>query len=293
MRRRWLCVLIALFTGAFAAAQQDDGDAPAGEARIDRLAERLALLSPESPALYLELGEEVAAGASTDEAIGLARRLYVLALTSGLDAGDRAIAGGACLALAEIAETERERRWLIALARNADDRVEAQSDERAAVPSKAGLDASAALTRVRAGDGRIARRALERPEIRRAIEAHAPDAWIAHLDSEARRWPCPECRGDRFVPDPDRPGAVRLCATCSGNPGPVHDRAGLLEHLRVEAALLGVSANSWSAQLAMGRGDPLREADPREVAPYYAIDPARACWRDDRWVICPEGEDAP
>ena len=261
--------------------------------QVDRLEARLTALDPTAPHLYLELGEEVSAQASDDEALGLARRLFVLALTGGLDASDRAIAGGACLALAQIAETDRERRWFEALARNSDERIGGRHQDEMSVTTQAGIDASAALARIRAGNGRVARRVLENAEVRAAIAVHAPDAWIDRLESEARNWPCPECRNDRFVQDKDRPGDRRLCSTCAGNPGPAYARGELIEHLRIEAALIGVSVDSWSAQLAVGRTEPLREADPREVAAYYAIDPARACWRDGRWVMCAAEVSAP
>ncbi len=288
---RWLCAIVIGAAGALGMAQERTPQ-DAGQPVAD-LDARLSELTPESPRLYLELGEEVAAASSSDDGATLARRLFVLAITTGLDAGDRATAGGACLALGELADDVRERRWLGALARSIDDRIPASRAPPEAARTPSGLEASLALTRVRAGEGRIARRTLEDPEIRLALQAHATDAWIARLETEARDWPCPECRNDRFVPDPDRPGDRRLCATCAGNPGPVLGRADLLEHLRVEAALLGVSADAWSAQLAMGRDEPLREADPREVAPHYAIDPALACWRDGQWVACPVGERVP
>eukprot|EP00913_Durusdinium_trenchii_P006276 g5888.t1 len=269
------------------------GDAEAGTLSPDRLGERMSALSPDSPALYLELGEEVGAMASAPRDLALARRLFVLALTTAIDADNRAIAGGACLALSQMAESDRERRWLAAMAREVDDRIRSDQTETPPEGVDSGLEASLAISRVRSGEGRIARRTIESPDVRRALRAHTTDAWVSRLEDEARRWPCPECRNDRFVPDPDRAGGRRLCATCAGNPGPALTRAELLEHLRIEAALLGVEADSWAAQLAMGRDEPLREADPREVAPYYSIDPALTCWRDNQWVACPEAEDVP
>ena len=96
-----------------------------------------------------------------------------------------------------------------------------------------------------------------------------------------------------MIDDPDRPGGRLLCPVCAGNPGPALTRGELLEHLHVEAALLGVRVDSWAAQLSLGLDEPLREADPRSIAARYRVDPALACWRGGRWVACPDAESAP
>ena len=274
-----LCFVLLLLTTPTARGQ--------AEAPPPVTPERLEALTPTDPAGYLELGEEAHAGATSADERTLARRLYVLAVSTALDAGDSATASGACLALAQLAESPQERRWLRSVAGAIDSRVRVILEAPAEIAPEAGLEISAALTRFRAGEGRIARRAIEQSELHAVLAAYAPDAWIRALEEEARDWPCRECGNDRFVSVAGQPGVFAVCPTCRGNPGPRLDRHDLLEFLRVESALMGVGAESWSAQLALGRDEPLRDADPREIASRYGVDPTLPCWRGGAWVACP------
>ncbi|MFI4897316.1 MAG: hypothetical protein ACIARR_05780 [Phycisphaerales bacterium JB059] len=256
----------------------------------DAVRARLESLSPDQPRAYLELGEEVQADATTPEARALARRLFVLSVTTGLDTGDSATAAGACLALAQMATTSTERRWLRSLAGGIDSRFRVDLSAPLEGGTEQGLELSIAITRFRAGEGRIARRAIERPELRELLEVYAPDAWIRSLEEEARDWPCRECGNDRFVSVPGQAGVFKICPTCRGNPGPRLDRHDLLESLRIESVLMGVGTGSWSAQLALGRDEPMRDAEPRDIAQRYGVDPALCCWREGAWVACPEAD---
>jgi hypothetical protein len=282
MRRVLLTCLCLAFPVAVA---QDAPDAVPDARRA-----RLEALSPDQPRDYLELGEEIHADATTPEERALARRLYVLGVTTGLDAGDSATAAGACLALAQLATTPTERRWLRSLAGGIDSRFRVDLSAPVEGGTERGLELSIAITRFRAGEGRIARRAIERPELRELLEAYAPDAWIRSLEEEARDWPCRECGNDRFVSVPGQAGVFVICPTCRGNPGPRLDRHDLLESLRIESGLMGVRTGSWSAQLALGRDEPMRDAEPEDIAARYRVDPALSCWRDGEWEACPDAD---
>lgn len=289
MNRMLVCAAAILLVSHAPVVSQD---APTPVDHATEFDTQLRSLTPSAPVHYLELGEELVATGEPGTNTGLARRVLVLAITTALDADNPAVAGGACLALARLAPDARERRWLLTMASVIDPRISPTSPE-ARDPIRSDIEASLAITQVRAGEGRVARRKLEDDSVRASIRAHASDAWTDELVSESELWPCPGCRNTRLQDDPQRPGSRQVCSTCAGNPGPAYSRFELLEHLRIEAALLGVQADSWAAELALGLGAPLRQADPRTIASHYGIDPALPCWRDGRWVACPEGEANP
>ncbi len=256
--------------------------------------ERLSRLNPDDPMAYFELAEEIAYESPDPQGLDLARRLFVLA--SELDRArnpQAPLAASACLALAELSTSADERRWLLAIARSLRERSDPASS--AAGPEPPALDVASpaaalaeALDRWRAGDHRRAQGLLERPDVADLLNQHGSvlTGGAPGIMNEFRpTLACRECRNQRIVrSDHDPAHPMRLCYTCGGNPGPRLTDQILVEHLRLESMLLSGAQRSWAAQLVVDRGEPLRDADPGELAPWFNIDPRKSIWLNGEWV---------
>ncbi|MCA9288721.1 MAG: hypothetical protein KDA05_09070 [Phycisphaerales bacterium] len=285
-----------------------DPDAPVPATRV--WADRLATLSPANPRAYFVLGEEVAGAARSRSDTELARHLYALAFEldrrrqeAGASA-DPGLAASACLALADLARSEEDRRWLIALARSVDRRYASPDWSRAAQPAwsgRAGFLAAEFLGLVRSGDGAQARNRLDDEEVARVLEEHegmiggvGSSGFLAEIVRQSRQWPCPQCGNERITTlGETRPPRRGLCPTCHGNPGPLLTDQALINQLRFESGLLDGIQSSWSAQMALDLGAPLREPRAEELAPTLGVDADLPYFRDGRWVEAPTRGTAP
>lgn len=262
--------------------------------KVPDLRERLAALTPDAAEAYFRLGEEIAYEASGLDEFAVARRLFVLALHLNREhGGPDSLSASACVALADIERDERDRQWLRAVAGTLDPRHAAPDWGNAAAPpdEQAAYDAAVALGYLRSGQGAIARRYLDRPGVRELLERHATTItgttasrapeWLREL---SRRYNDAERTvRERTAAGPDR---FHLNPDNNGNPGPPLTDAQLVEWLRVEAALLQGTQQSWAAQVSGDGGAPLRNPDPGEIAAFYHVDVTRPCWRDGRWEAC-------
>jgi hypothetical protein len=299
---------------------------PAPETVIDgTLVAELTNLSPGSPRAYFLLAERVADLASErgDETLRrLARQLAVLSyeLTKrGGGIGGGAVPGGVddsarsvCLLLASIAPSPQEARWLRALAGTFDhDVLGGVYDPPSTGPTRdeAALDAATVLGLVRTGQGRRADRLLHKSGVSELLVRHEKLLSPAGLGGEFDRlkrtiadWPtCPQCRGKRVITKLDNNGrlaGVTICDTCGGLPGPRMSPNDLVYQLRLEALLLSGVQRSWSGQILVDGGAPLRELDADELAARFGVDPAKPLWRDGVWTgdgveKAEKGEEAP
>lgn len=285
--------------------------APAGQSGVydglgPELEARLGALSPANPREYFLLGEEVAAEATSPQVEGVARTLYVLAFEldrrrqAAGGSADPGLAASACLALADLSRLEEDRRWLVALARSLDRRHASPDWSRAAQPSysgEAGFRAAEFLGLVRSGEAHRARDLLQDPEVARVLEDFermmggiGSSGMLREMVLQSRQWPCVQCANARIArlgeTNPPRRG---LCPTCGGNPGPTLTRQQLIGQLRFESALLDGIQSSWSAQMTLDQGAPLREPAPEELAPTMNVDPDAVYWRAGGWVRTPGG----
>ncbi len=300
-------VLVALLAlvSAHAEAQTSSNDKAAvgrtisrigtGASRVANVESRLEALSPTNPRGYFELGEEIASEAADDLDRRLGRQLYVLAfeLDRASKTPDRALGGSVCLALAAIAETDDERRWLVALGETLAPegtpdlrRIKTTTTSR----DPAAFDLATMLSYVRSGEGRHASKLLEKPEVSRLLDK-CDKLLMPGIGGASRvrvqidQWPvCPQCRGRRSVKD----GAgVHLCPTCHGIPGPTLTHDELVGQIRTESVLLSGQQRSWAGAIISDGGAPLRELDPKELSATYGVDLWRPLWRDGVWVADP------
>jgi hypothetical protein len=275
------------------------------EARVSHLEDRLGALTPERPREYFELGEEIAAEAGDEGDRRLARQLYVLAfeLSRRSAQPDSALAPSVCLALAAIAGSDEERRWLTALAETVapDGAVIGGSGGSASAEARrmkastasrdpAAFDLATMLGFVRIGEGRRAERLLARPGVQELLDRCdkllLPGAGGAsRVRKHVEDYPnCPTCHNKRYTKDAT---GVHVCPVCKGAPGAPMTGMELVGHLRTESVLLNGQQRSWSGQITSDFGSPLRELDSSELMATYGVDPTRPLWRNGRWAEDP------
>ena len=280
-------------------------------AQVPDIESRLEALSPGEADGYFLLAEEVHDEIQTAEDAQLARRLYVLAFVEHVPGAGVDRRASVCIALADLARNEQDRRWLASVGFAIDPEravptwVGGRSSEIA--PETAYL-AATAIGLARAGQGRMAGRMLEEPGVLDAIARYddllaaeglgAASAWVART---AERWPCPNCRNDRVVAvTRENPPRREICAVCEGDPGPKLSPDERVATLRFESRLLTGIHKSWAAQIAADLGAPLRDADPAQLPLAMGVDPELNIYRDGAWVAAspsigepPGGEDQP
>lgn len=279
--------------------QPEKATAPALTDLELRLRARLEALRPGDPRQYYLLGEEVVDEAQTPRDQRLAITLFVLAGMLADARGDSDTAAAACIALADATRADRDRRWLVGLARRLDPRRVPPLWSPGAAPGPTGTTAyqiAVLMGCIRSGEGPAARALLSRSDV--AEELARYDRLLSRLGliggvsgirREAERWPCPECGNLRILKRGRLPGDndPRRCPNCAGNPGPLLDDKALLAHLRFESLLLQGSQRSWAAQVVTDGGAPLVDPDISSLPEVFRVDPLLVLWRDGVWVADP------
>ncbi len=262
------------------------------------LRDRLCALEAGDPRAYFELGEEVAYEMPGAEGRALAERLFVLALERDMrDGGRDGLAASACIALADLTPRESERAWLLALAETFDQGEGGWVADPGGTPGVGEERVAEAIGLFRGEAFRGARERLRREDGAKVFASLEEDLGELGMSMEAMesRASCPECRNRRVV----RPGSGHLggrewvsCGRCGGNPGARLGEEAFVGLLVIEAELLGVEADTWSAQYVADGGEPIRDVDPSELALWYGVDPEASMyrcpesddWRDGQWV---------
>ena len=310
-QRRDVRVLVAglllatlLVADAGVAQSSDAGAEPARTdqttpiAAVAELEQRLARLDTNDPGACFALGEDIAYHYASESALALARQLLVVAwlVDREAPAEDRLDLGpSVCVVLADIAPLD-ERRYLLALADtlrttptstatsvSVDAALDAPStpSNPAALHPREILPLSHALARFRAGDGGRLRDLLESIDPLPVFDAAGvadQDArrLVRAFDTLASDPRCPRCRNERIVrstPDDDTPLRYTICPNCNGHPGPNLTVEQLTATVRAEAKLLGVAADSWSAQRLIDAAAPIRSLDPDQLPVAVGLPP--------------------
>lgn len=263
------------------------------------LDQRLVALDPDAPEGYFTLGEELSAEARTESDYALVQRLYVITITLAHDEpGGATLAASACIALADTARAESDRRALWAIARMLDPRYGVRDWSRSTdieVTDDIAFLTATLLGNIRAGWGSLAVADLRRPEVQRLIHRYSAlitgsvqQNILPELEHQAKDWPCPECRNERIVTK-RHTGKIerRLCYTCNGNPGPVISNLDLIGQLRFESFLLNTRQRSWGAQIAADLGEPLRDPEMADLPLRFGVDATKVLYRNGEWVPLP------
>ncbi len=309
MRCMGVVASVLIAAGAMAQDPAVNNRLGVGSKRVPSVVQRLEALSSSTPRAYFQLGEEIVSESGDDLDRRLARQLYVLTyeLDKRSKLPDPQLGGSVCLALAAIAETDDEKRWLTALAETL--APEGTPDMRRIKSTTASrdpvaFDLATMLSFVRVGEGRRAEKILEKPGVSELLEKcdKLLMPGIGGASQVRRRideWPnCPQCRGHRSVKDAS---GVHLCPTCKGTPGPSLTAGELVGHIRTESVLLSGQQRSWAGQLIADAGSTLRELDPAELPATFGVSFSRPLWRMGTWVADPntpapptgDGRDAP
>lgn len=225
------------------------------------LTRRLASLSPERPADYLELAEDVidraAGGPSAAPDRALARRLASIAGAVDVSGSGRS----AALFLAEHADSDVERSRMLAIA----DVLDPDSDARSARSEQA--DAALSLVRAFA--------LYRRGESARARDAIGAAGAATLLDRH---------------PEILQGGTARFLADCNAMraAGPPAMSPQQLEALHaLTAGTIAGAPRTWSESIAQGGAAPLPEIDLGDPKAIFGVDPTECLWRDGAWVRRP------
>jgi hypothetical protein len=303
-RRVWMIAAILAAAGALPVAARGDDDrareaARASEERaMSKWFARVESLTPDAPAEYVVLAEEVHDAAKYARESRLAIELFVIGLHHATLKGETSIASTAALALADINADPFARRSLRDFARTLEPRLVRASWTEPRTASNAGstdYQVAVAIGNARAGYGTFARQALRRPEVSERLLSLSPTLSAAGL-SGGREWieqkakgsPCPECSNSRLT---RRSGERRLCSSCKGLPGPELGLQEYLASLRVELLLLRADESEWSRQLSIDTGMPLRVMDSIAAARLFLVDPSKPYLRAGKWWTNADGTD--
>lgn len=218
-----------------------------------RWIERLGRLDPLRPLDYLELGEEIADAATTEEELALARTLFGYA--GALDTAR--LGRSAMLALAAIAPNDLERSRALAAAEIVGGRGLARGAERVDPAQIASL--SRAFSFHRRGDGRRALAALRQDDA---------DALLGALDAAI----------------PGGAQAFRDEARAMRSSGGLATDENAIRRLEdIELALRLGPLRPVSLDLVVAGDAPLVEIDLADPASVWRVDPARPWWRNGAW----------
>jgi hypothetical protein len=261
-------------------------------AQEDR-ASRLGALRPDDPMAYFLLGESIAYERADRESHALARRLFVLALHLDEQRDTPlGLASSVCFALADLAEDEADRRWLLSLGEsrvrdaervvwNPSVSLESTEDERRR------YELVEAISDLGNGSPREAMEMSRDDEIREflgGLEVELPTGSVEGLiEWMGQNTTCQECRNRRV--SRESTGLMRICRTCGGDPGTHSMRRGeILDLMRFEARMLGAHAGTWGGDLVLQGSLPMRTLRIDEIAPRYGIDTDLVIFMDGRWV---------
>lgn len=218
-----------------------------------RWLERLGRLDPLRPLDYLELGEEIADAATTEDELALARTLFGYA--GALDTAR--LGRSAMLALASIASNDLERARALAAAEIVGGRGFARAAERTDPAQIASL--SRAFSFHRRGDGRRALAALRQDD---------SDALLGALDAAI----------------PGGAQAFRDEARAMRSSGGLATDENAIRRLEdIELALRLGPLRPVSLDLVVAGDAPLVEIDLADPASVWRVDPKRPWWRDGAW----------
>jgi hypothetical protein len=285
---RIACTIAAVALGAVLPVAARAQDEPA------TIAARLAALSPDDPMAYFTLGEDLGYAHDASPALRrLARELLLIAASIDREGGSpMGLDRSAALALADLAETEAERRWLRATAealaiegRSADAALLWPVDTAAVGSDDLHLRVAETLARARANDGIRVQRELARAPVQRTlllagVPASEVRGIMAELGIVAGTRQCPGCRNERAVRERTSDGrmVLTLCPVCGGNPGAQLSGPQYLEHLRAEALVLRVEADDWSTDLFLSNSQPLNDTGFEALLRRYGVDAGAREW---------------
>jgi hypothetical protein len=255
-------------------------------------------LDPQRPMGYLESGEVLAAKAASDEEYRLARQVLGMGVVMGERYGELNIAAGCCIALAQIAETESQRRDLWDLALLLDpSRVSTWATHRNANRSRISQDAAAdCLRMIRIAEYEEASELLRREDVRAQIRSSAsqlgydPERTIASIRSLAESRRRDSCRGRVFRKEVRDGVSVKEVCTDHSHPIGTADTAETLRmQLSIELASIGGAQQleDWSGAAVLSLDEPVRTLDSSLLASWYGFDPSRPYRKDGRWSANP------
>ena len=234
---------------------------------------RLELLSPNNPAEYYELAEEVSDAHGEAPGRDLARWLF--AVSGALD--PTRMGRSACLALADMESDAKQKRRLLALASLMGGGIllprTGETGTSGSGPTWVNAFASGSMlaAAVAMSDGLGHYR---RGEGAKALETfRKPGATELLMQFDRHLGPVG--------------GAARILDDCKhfrGAARPTLSPDQLVGMMRIELALLSGTHRSWAGDLLLYNAHPLMEVDPERLAETLGVDATRVLYRNGKWT---------
>ena len=254
---------------------------------------------PDQPRVYLELGEQLAELAQSEQDRELARAVLGMGVVINRQRNDASTAASCCVALAWAFSDNpimQGRLWDLALLIDPARYTQWAQYRPLTSTTNAMEDAAECLRLARNADVDGATNLYRRPEVRAIIEQTAQD--LGYTRDELNQTLNPmlggisrdPCRGNFFYTDVENGESIRrICTAHSAPLGTTQSTQTLVMLLRIEAACLDAnqSINDWGSASMLGSTTPMRPASVEWLIKELRIDPERPYLRDGVWSSTP------
>lgn len=255
---------------------------------------------PDQPRVYLELGEQLAELAQSEQDRELARAVLGMGVVINHQRNDTSAAASCCVALAWAFSDDpimQARLWDLALLIDPSRYTQWAQYRPATSTTDAMEDAAECLRLARNADGDGAMNLYRRPEVRAIIEQTAQELGYTRDELNHALTPMLEgisrdpCRGNYFHRgDVENGESIRQVCTSHGAPlGTTQSTQTLVMLLRIESACLNAneSMGDWGCASMLGSTAPMRPVSIEWMIKELGIDPERPYLRNGVWSSTP------
>lgn len=254
---------------------------------------------PDQPRVYLELGEQLAELAQSEQDRQLARAVLGMGVVINHQRNDTSAAASCCVALAWAFSDDpviQGRLWDLALLIDPKRYTQWAQHRPATSTTDAMEDAAECLRLARNADADDASTLYRRPEVRAIIEQAAQELGYTRDELNHTLTPMLEgisrdpCRGNYFQSDVENGESIRrVCTSHSAPLGTTQSTQTLVMLLRIEAACLDTnrSMSDWGSASMLGSTAPMRPVSVEWLIKELGIDPERPYLRDGVWSSTP------
>ncbi len=254
---------------------------------------------PDQPRIYLELGEQLAELAQSEQDRQLARAVLGMGVVINHQRNNASDAASCCVALAWAFSDDpimQGRLWDLALLIDPKRYTQWAQYRPETSTTNAMEEAAECLRLARNADADDASTLYGRSEVRAIIERMAQD--LGYTRDELNQTLTPmlggisrdPCRGNYFYTDVENGESIRRKCTAHSSPlGTTQSTQTLVMLLRIEAACLDAnrSMSDWGSASMLGSTTPMRPVSVEWLIKELGIDPERPYLRNGIWSSTP------